>query len=799
MKHTLLFLLSLSVWAVAPVITPGTTTCTPTVPGAIPCVAIATTMTFTANQSVTWSLISGSTGSINSSSGLYTAPASITAHNNLLGVQNKPNDHIFNTDIHLAPVDATLTAYMNSHVNITTKIALLTDYPYNHVNNSSTTYPVVFKYTGSIDGSFAFPDFAHIGADAGVYAPLDTDNHLITVNTDTGEVAEFYKLFPVGTTLFSICTMCSSVSGVSYYGNYEPPNTAATTAAGTEISPLNIRYSEIRNCIDNGVPIKHGSTTTYAIGWLSNTFVWPATLAVNDVGMLPFGSRVRLKASFDETGFSVGGKCLLEALKNYGVFAVDGGADMQVGVFADTATDWDTWQSMVEVNGNGPRVIRQTDMEVIDESMLEDLDATSPGYQSHRVDPLNGVVTPDDFVTVKACNSTPECSTMPVIIQGVTIGTEQTVGYSFMAGAPSHQIPYWVNGSTNTAVTFSMSPSLGTLTSGGLYTPPSTSSTRQETVVTITSSADTNQTLHFPLYIYPQGGIRERFSNDINTNYGPDVSGNTWFISKGMMYRFTGSSSCDWRPYSVTWAGTSDGGLYNVCGLDGNPADHYYRFIVPNGTYTVKMLYGIPTGQFPTGYWLEGADTQGSLYSGSSAADPMTQSVYAFLGLSAETFDLCNVAPGSCPGSTALSITLPTATVTDNNLYAAVRGVYHNPLTAIEITPSGAPTAPTITTSCPMPGGTTGTPYSQTLTASGTSPFTWSIASGGLPGGLTLSSGIISGTPTGTGSSTFGIGVTNSVGAGTNSPLSCSITITAAAGGSIKPGRRVGKGRITTH
>jgi hypothetical protein len=65
-----------------------------------------------------------------------------------------------------------------------------------------------------------------------------------------------------------------------------------------------------------------------------------------------------------------------------------------------------------------------------------------------------------------------------------------------------------------------------------------------------------------------------------------------------------------------------------------------------------------------------------------------------------------------------------------------------------------------------VPGGTVGQPYSQTLTAltiTNTNPVqgspasvTWSIASGSLPDGVTLSStGVLSGTPTAEGSWTF--------------------------------------------
>ena len=61
------------------------------------------------------------------------------------------------------------------------------------------------------------------------------------------------------------------------------------------------------------------------------------------------------------------------------------------------------------------------------------------------------------------------------------------------------------------------------------------------------------------------------------------------------------------------------------------------------------------------------------------------------------------------------------------------------------------PVCPTITlTPATIPFGTVGTAYSQTLSASGgNSPYTWSVQTGTLPAGLSLStSGVISGTPT---------------------------------------------------
>jgi hypothetical protein len=64
----------------------------------------------------------------------------------------------------------------------------------------------------------------------------------------------------------------------------------------------------------------------------------------------------------------------------------------------------------------------------------------------------------------------------------------------------------------------------------------------------------------------------------------------------------------------------------------------------------------------------------------------------------------------------------------------------------------------TITTATTLPNGAVGSAYSQTIIATGGStPYTWSVATGTLPAGLTLNTqtGILSGTPTATGTFNF--------------------------------------------
>jgi hypothetical protein len=103
---------------------------------------------------------------------------------------------------------------------------------------------------------------------------------------------------------------------------------------------------------------------------------------------------------------------------------------------------------------------------------------------------------------------------------------------------------------------------------------------------------------------------------------------------------------------------------------------------------------------------------------------------------------------------------------------------------SISISAAGLPLT---ITSGSLPGGTVGTAYSTTLTASGgTTPYAWTVASGTLPAGLSLSvGGTISGTPTSSGQSNFTVQVTDSSSKvqNTTKPLSISIN---AAGAQLK-------------
>ena len=95
------------------------------------------------------------------------------------------------------------------------------------------------------------------------------------------------------------------------------------------------------------------------------------------------------------------------------------------------------------------------------------------------------------------------------------------------------------------------------------------------------------------------------------------------------------------------------------------------------------------------------------------------------------------------------------------------------------------------------PGGWTNTVYGYTLTETGgTSPFTWSVTSGSLPSGISLSpDGNLSGTPTATGTSSFTVKVTDANGQSTTQATS--ITIAAGVSATFAAPRRRWSARLT--
>jgi len=177
----------------------------------------------------------------------------------------------------------------------------------------------------------------------------------------------------------------------------------------------------------------------------------------------------------------------------------------------------------------------------------------------------------------------------------------------------------------------------------------------------------------------------------------------------------------------------------------------------PAGTALINALAGPSTPTITTGSPLPNG-VVGSAYSqtlaASGGAAPYAWSISTGslpAGLSLNSGGVISGSP-STPGTANFTVQ-----VTDAN------AAHSTTAFSLTIYPSGTPI---ILTSGPLASGTLGAAYSQTFAASGgATPYTWSIVSGSLPAGLSLSSvGLLSGTPATTGSFGFTVAVTGSDG-----------------------------------
>ncbi len=114
-------------------------------------------------------------------------------------------------------------------------------------------------------------------------------------------------------------------------------------------------------------------------------------------------------------------------------------------------------------------------------------------------------------------------------------------------------------------------------------------------------------------------------------------------------------------------------------------------------------------------------------------------------------------------GATGSSYTVSNAAGANGGSYYVVVSNLYGAATSSTAALTYASATPVITTAATLPAGMVGTAYTQTLAASGgTSPYTWMLASGSLPDGLSLSSaGVLAGTPNTGGAYSFLVAVTD--------------------------------------
>jgi hypothetical protein len=266
-----------------------------------------------------------------------------------------PPDNWWNTDVSNAPVDPGSPAYIDwisgrTPQNPTATRSAHPDFgpppygiPYVVVGADQPLLPVTFSPYGSQSDAgapgrppgYPIPDVARTqpgyieGGVAG--GGPDGDRHLLLVDRARGLLFETWS-----TRWNASLARWEAGSGAVFdlaTNHRRTEGWTSADAAGLAILPGLVRFDEVAA----GTPIRHAFRVTVRA---TNGHVWPAShTAGSTAGAPPMGTRLRLKAARDLSGYAPEIRRIFQAMKTYGLIVADNGSDLYVSGTMDP--NWD--------------------------------------------------------------------------------------------------------------------------------------------------------------------------------------------------------------------------------------------------------------------------------------------------------------------------------------------------------------------------------------------------------------------------------------------------------------------------
>lgn len=295
-----------------------------------PGTAETATITATSTQDSTKKM--STTVAVTSTSGTPAcAGMSLGAMASLGGFVPFPSSNAWNTDISSAPLDsnnATIsTAFSGNHLHPDFSSVSGGNYgiPYTVVDSSTQGFvPIsVTAYPSESDVAYApYPSNVQIEG-----TPSDCtsngDQHVLVLDRNTCMLYETYN------TIRCSGNYSSDSETIWDLKNYEqrPWGWTSADAAGLPIFPGLVRYDEVASgAINHALRFTLQNTKSSSNG---GYFVQPASHAAGSSSSSPFvmGMRIRLKASFDISGYSATNQVILTAMKKYGMILADNGSN----------------------------------------------------------------------------------------------------------------------------------------------------------------------------------------------------------------------------------------------------------------------------------------------------------------------------------------------------------------------------------------------------------------------------------------------------------------------------------------
>lgn len=226
--------------------------------------------------------------------------------------------------------------------------------PYVAVCGSQAKSVIVFR-SNSYDGNYgdeSDPGPYPIPLDAPVEGNGNGDSHVIAVDKDNHKLYELYNA--------SINNGHWEASSGAVYdlnsNGTRPAGWTSADAAGLPIFPGLVRYEEIlKGKIDHPIRFTLSSSN------VKPAYIAPATHKVNSSGgqySLPFGARIRLKSSFNISGYSATNRIILQAMKDYGLILADIGSNMYISGAPDSRWNNDDLHQLGQIHGSDFEVVK---------------------------------------------------------------------------------------------------------------------------------------------------------------------------------------------------------------------------------------------------------------------------------------------------------------------------------------------------------------------------------------------------------------------------------------------------------
>lgn len=270
-----------------------------------------------------------------------------------------PSDNLWNQNIASAPVDPNSAAIINY---IGASDPLHPDFGSGEYNGSSIGIPyiVVDSQQASVAINFtAYGDESDPGpmpvpASApieGYPNPGSGDRHVLVLDNSNCWLYELYSSYPQNDGSWN----AASAAVWDLQSDEQRPLTwTSADAAGLSIFAGLARYDEVASGA-----IKHALRFT-----LQNSraaFVPPAShwaATTSNASAAPMGMHMRLKSSFDISGFSAANQVILTALQQYGMIMADNGSNMYISGAPDDRWDNDDLHNLDQVTAADFEVVQ---------------------------------------------------------------------------------------------------------------------------------------------------------------------------------------------------------------------------------------------------------------------------------------------------------------------------------------------------------------------------------------------------------------------------------------------------------